>query len=92
MGYAEAGDILLEGRSLTAGEAYELKLVNQLALPANLEPTALETARRFASAPSAALRALKRNLVASVESLEVYPDQIGTGFQHVKGPPPTGTW
>ena len=92
LGHAAAADILLEGRSLTAGEAYELKLVNQLALPANLEETALETARRFAGVPDAALRALKRSLVASVENLGVYLDQIGTGFQHVKGPPATGTW
>ena len=92
LGHAGAADILLEGRSLTASEAYELKLVNKLALPANLEQMSQDTARRFAAIPAPTLCAIKRSLVASVEGLGVYLDQIGTGFRYVKGPPATGTW
>lgn len=91
LGHAQATDILLEGRSLTAIEAYELKLVNTIAPPGNLEQISLDIATRFAAIPASTLRAIKRGLVASVENLGVYLDQIGTGFQHVKGPPATGT-
>jgi len=92
LGHAEAADILLEGRSLTASEAYELKLVNKIAQAGEFERLSLDTARRFAAIPAPTLRAIKRSLVASAESLGTYVDQIGAGFCRVKGPPATGTW
>ncbi len=92
LGQAAAADILLEGRSLTASEAYELKLVNKLAPPGNLEQVSLNTARRFAAIPGPALRAVKRSLVASAEDLNVYLDKIGTGFQFVQRPHTNEMW
>ncbi len=92
LGQAAAADILLEGRSLTASEAYELKLVNKIATPGNLEQVSLNTARRFAAIPGPALRAVKRSLVASAEDLNVYLDKIGTGFQFVQRPHTNEIW
>ncbi len=92
LSHAEAADILLEGRSLTASEAYELKLVNKLAFAGGLEQMSLDTAQRFANIPAPTLRVLKRSLVASHEGLDTYLDQIGAGFQRVKGPPSTDSW
>ena len=92
LGHAEAADILLEGRSLTASEAFDLRLVNKLVPADRLEQIAMDTARRFSGIPAPALRALKRGLVASTEGLMSYLEQIGAGFQRVRNSPHSSRW
>ncbi len=92
LGHAEAADILLEGRSLTATEAYDLKLVNKLVPSDCFEQMVFDVAERFASIPTHALRSLKRSLVASVEGLAAYLDRIGTGFQYRARLPQNDPW
>ena len=62
IGRQRAMDLMLSGRKLSAAEALEWGLVNQVVPPEQLLEEATKTAVRYASAPTFAIGQLKRNL------------------------------
>ncbi len=59
VGVARAREILLLGRALTAEEALELHLINQVVAADELVPAAIELANRLASLPGLPFLATK---------------------------------
>jgi enoyl-CoA hydratase/carnithine racemase len=78
VGLANARDLILTGRFVSADEALAIGLVDRVLPPGEVYPVALEEARRFAEGPTAAYAAAKRALAASdrplAEGLEVERD------------------
>jgi enoyl-CoA hydratase/carnithine racemase len=59
--YADAMDILLTGRSLSADEAVAIGLVNRIVAPQDLHDEAMATARLIASNGSFAMQRIKES-------------------------------
>jgi 2-(1,2-epoxy-1,2-dihydrophenyl)acetyl-CoA isomerase len=71
VGRQRALDLMLSGRKLSATEALDWGLVNQVVAPEQLLDEATKTAVRYAAAPTFAIGQLKRNLdFAETHSLE----------------------
>ncbi|NQT14826.1 MAG: enoyl-CoA hydratase/isomerase family protein [Planctomycetes bacterium] len=83
VGHAKATDILLERKTLSTSEAYELGLVNRLTFPNNLTAESLALAERFAAKPTGALIALKKSMVFWSEDLTSYLDHVGTALGRI---------
>jgi enoyl-CoA hydratase/carnithine racemase len=69
VGLARARDLVLSGRHVTAAEALEMRLVDEVVPDDVVYATALERARAFASGPTRAYAAAKRALLASAGDL-----------------------
>lgn len=80
LGFATANHILMEGKSLTAQEALDLRLVNRVVPVADLEAEAQAVADRFAAKPARALSSLVRASMQVDADLETYLQRVGTGF------------
>ena len=76
IGLAKAIDFFMRKRIVTAGEALELGLVNEVVAPEQLLPRALELAEELAAGPQAAMRMLKRSLYNAAETplLQAFDD------------------
>ncbi len=71
VGRQRALDLMLSGRKVSAAEALEWGLVNQVVAPEQLMDEAMKTAARYASAPTFAIGQLKHNLdFAETHALE----------------------
>lgn len=81
LGHAAATEILLEGRSLTVHEAYNLRLVNKVVPDDELDIVSVETARRYASLPRPTLCAIKKSLNIAGTDLDNYLSHCGVGFR-----------
>jgi enoyl-CoA hydratase len=62
VGHGRALDLILTGRSVTAGEALGIGLVDRVVQPGRALAEAQEMGRRIAAFPQAALRADRRNV------------------------------
>lgn len=80
LGYAQTYDIVVEGKSLTAPEARELKLVNRVVSRQSLNSEALLAAERFATKPAPALHSLVRAADFLDHDFLTYLKHIGSGF------------
>ena len=80
LGFGLASHILMEGRSLTAQEALELRLVNRVVSSAELESEAQSVAGQFAAKPAKALSSLVRASTHLDADLATYLERIGAGF------------
>ena len=80
LGFAKANDILMEGKSLTAQEALDLRLVNRVVNSADLESESEAIAERFAAKPARALSSLVRASSHLDADLATYLERIGPGF------------
>lgn len=80
LGAAAANHILLEGKSLTAQEALELRLVDRVVSPADLESECETIAQRFAATPGSSLASFVRATNHLDEDLETYLKEVGSGF------------
>jgi len=85
LGFGAAQDILMEGRSLTASEARELRLVNRVVTPAALEEESVSVARNLAAKPAAALVNLKRSFQHVDTDFATYLRSTGAGFDSLPG-------
>jgi enoyl-CoA hydratase/carnithine racemase len=70
VGLAKARDLIYTGRSVAAGEALEIGLVDRVAPAAGALELATDEARAFAEGPSLAYAAAKRALAAADRPLE----------------------
>lgn len=68
IGRSAAKDLIFSGRRVKAREALELGLIDRVLPPTEVYPAALETAARFATAPSAAIGAAKAAIDAGSSS------------------------
>jgi enoyl-CoA hydratase/carnithine racemase len=93
LGFAGANHILIEGKSLTAQEALDLRLVNRVVSAADLESQAEEIARHSATKPAKALASLicaTRHLDADFlgarrfrfQSLKIVQESLHRGVVH----------
>lgn len=82
LGPGKALEILLDPGSIAAGEALEMKLVNEVAPAADLERRALERAGELAALPATGLIALKRSIVATARPLDEYLGEECRIFEH----------
>ena len=80
LGLATAGHLLMEGKSLTAQEALDLRLVNRVVAPADLEAEAESIAQQFATKPAGALASLVRASSHLDADLSTYLERVGSGF------------
>jgi hypothetical protein len=80
LGFAKANDILMEGKSLTAQEALDLRLVNRVVNSADLESESEAIAQRFAAKPARALASLVRASSHLDADLATYLERVGPGF------------
>ena len=80
LGHGAANSILMEGKSLTAEEALDLRLVNRVVRAADLETNAVATAEQFAQRPPRALASLIRAANHLDADLATYLERIGSGF------------
>ena len=80
LGFATANHILMEGKSLTAQEALDLRLVNRVVSAADLELESQTVAERFAAKPARALASLVRATSHLDADLATYLERIGPGF------------
>ena len=80
LGFATANHILMEGKSLTAQEALDLRLVNRVVDSEELESEAKTIAERFAAKPARALASLVRASSHLDADLATYLERIGPGF------------
>jgi enoyl-CoA hydratase/carnithine racemase len=81
MGYARAFSMLVMGRPLTAEQAREAGLVNEVVDPAEVDPSAMRAAKEIAALPAGAVaisRRLKRGHLDAVDK------QIDTEVAHFK--------
>jgi enoyl-CoA hydratase/carnithine racemase len=62
VGFARASDIILSGRKVSAVEALEIGLANEIAPAEGLIERSLELARRVAALPAFTMRMAKRAL------------------------------
>jgi len=76
---------LIEGRSLTASEARELRLVNRVVPAAALAEDSARVAADFAAKPAVALTSLKRACRHLDKDLATYLHNTGTGFDGLPG-------
>lgn len=72
LGQAKARQILYQERTITAEEAHGLGLVEEVAVPENLEEQSLALARKMAQKPDTGLVALKRAVAATTQGLDAY--------------------
>jgi enoyl-CoA hydratase len=63
IGHGRAADLILTGRPVSAGEAFEIGLVNRLVEPGTALDAAQELARQLAELPQRALRADRQSLL-----------------------------
>lgn len=75
LGLGKATEVLLRSGSISAGEAYDLGLVNEVVPRNDLEERTQQFARNLASKPTAVLAALKCTTVASGRTLNDYLDE-----------------
>ena len=68
VGWRAAADILLRGRTVSAAQAYDMGLVDELVSDSEVLPTAVELATTLAEFPPLAVRATVRALRASAEN------------------------
>lgn len=68
IGLAKALEFFMRNRILTADEALELGLVNEVVAPEELMPRALALAEELAAGPQVAMRMLKRSLYNAAET------------------------
>jgi enoyl-CoA hydratase/carnithine racemase len=80
LGFGMANHLLMEGKSLTAQEALDLRLVNRVVSAADLESEAAAIAEQFAAKPSKALASLVRASNHLDTDLATYLERIGSGF------------
>ena len=80
LGFATANHILMEGKSLTAQEALDLRLVNRVVSSADLESESEVIAQQFAAKPARALASLVRASSHLDGDLATYLERIGSGF------------
>jgi hypothetical protein len=80
LGFAAANHLLVEGKSLTAQEALELRLVNRVVNAADLEAESQSTAERFAAKPASALASFVRASNYLEADLATYLERVGSGF------------
>lgn len=81
VGLRRALELTLENRTLSAAEALDWGLVNQVVPDAELEAVALERAQKLANGPTRSLGSAKRLLHASLESsLETHLMREGRGI------------
>lgn len=71
IGYQQAMGMILTGRSVSADEALELGLVNELASPAELLPTALRWAEQIVACSPMSIRASKEIVRRGLETPEL---------------------
>ena len=83
LGIATTIDIYLNEKSLTANDALDLKLVNDIAPSGELRRFAEEKAEYFASKSRIALSTLMISLSNAPRALPDYLSEIGTGFEAV---------
>lgn len=81
LGQGRAMEVLLNPGSITAAEAYELNLVNEVVPLIDLEPRARQMAQSFASKSGEVLVALKRSTVASDKTLAEYLGEETRAFE-----------
>ena len=81
MGYARAFSMLVMGRPLSAEQAREAGLVNEVVDPANVDVTALKAAKEIAALPAGAV-AISRRLMRG--HLDAVDKQIDVEVQHFK--------
>ena len=74
IGPSKAYKILLSGNDVTADEALQLGIVDEVVPTGNLEPAALDAARRFAEKPARSLAAVKKLINFSMRDLREYMD------------------
>jgi enoyl-CoA hydratase/carnithine racemase len=67
LAYPHAMELLLTGESISAQRAYEIGLVNRVVARTALMDEAMETARRIASHPPAAVQAIKEAAVRGLD-------------------------
>lgn len=67
LGVARAMDFLMRSRIVSAGEALELGLVNEVVEPGDLVERSLALARELANGPQVAMRLLKRTIYNAAE-------------------------
>lgn len=84
-GYARAFELCTTGRDVTAREALEIGLVNQVLSPETLLPYARSVAERYAQAPTAAIGRIKRMLNQSLSSDLETALQLETAMQEEAG-------
>jgi len=80
IGYQQAMGMILTGRSVSADEALELGLVNEVASPAELLPTALRWAEQIVACSPMSIRASKEIVRRGLETpdlREAYQAQTG---------------
>lgn len=80
LGYAQAHHLMVEGKSLSAQEANELKLVDRVVSREYLNSEALLSAERFAKKPGAALHSLAHAADYLDHDFNTYLKSIGSGF------------
>jgi enoyl-CoA hydratase/carnithine racemase len=81
MGYARAFSMLVMGRPLTAEQAREAGLVNEVVDPAEVDATAMKAAKEIAALPVGAV-AISRRLMRG--HLDAVDRQIDTEVEHFK--------
>ena len=80
LGYAISNQLLMEGKSLTAQEALDLKLVNRVVSAADLESESRSLAEHFATKSTNALASFVRASRYLDEDLLTYLERVGSGF------------
>ncbi len=80
LGLAMTNHLLMEGKSLTAKEALDLRLVNRVVAPADLEAEAGAIAQQFAAKPARALASFVRASSHLDADLATYLERVGSGF------------
>ena len=80
LGFATANHLLMEGKSLTASEALDLKLVSRVVSAADLEAESESLARQLAAKPANTLASLVRASRYLDEDLLTYLERVGAGF------------
>jgi enoyl-CoA hydratase/carnithine racemase len=85
LGYGAAQEILIEGRSLTANDARDLRLVNRVVAADVLAEESNRVATNLCAKPALALRSLKRTFRHVDKDLVTYLENTGTGFDGLPG-------
>ena len=80
LGAATANHLLMEGKSLTAQEALDLRLVNRVVAAADLEAEAAAITEQYAAKPAKALASLVRATSHLDADLATYLERVGPGF------------
>jgi enoyl-CoA hydratase/carnithine racemase len=85
VGYGAAQEILIEGRSLTASEARQLRLVNRVVPADSLAAEGITVATDLSAKPAVAIGSLKRTCRYVDKDLVTYLKNSGTGFDSLPG-------